>query len=154
MALVFPGMEPVGGIDMALPTAYEAYRTTQVKTSSPADLLLLLYDGAIKWCQKAVIHLNSGDGEAAHQALLKSQDIISELMISLDFAAGEEIAQGLYQLYDYMYSRLVEANIKKEEELVAEVVGMLQEMREMWGQVAKQVQYQGLGTTGGLDIVK
>lgn len=139
---------------MAFATGYDAYRTTQVKTSSPADLLLMLYDGGIKWCQKASIHLEQGEGEAAHQALLKSQDIISELMISLDFSADEEIAQGLYDLYDYMHNRLVEANIKKDGAMVTEVAGMLREMRDVWSQVAKQVQHQGLGTTGGLDIVK
>ena len=92
--------------------------------------------------------------EEAHQALLKSQDIIDELIVSLDFSAGEEIAQGLYELYDYMRRRLIEANIKKEKELVAEVVGMLQELRETWAEVATIIQQQGSGTRGALNIIK
>lgn len=140
---------------MALPTGvYQAYRTTQIQTASPADLLLLLYDGAIKWCKQAEAYLDNGQGELAHKALLKGQDIIDELVISLDFSAGGEIAQGLYQLYDYMRRRLIEANIKKEKELVAEVVAMLQELRETWAEVAGRVQHRGSGTGGGLDISK
>ena len=78
--------------------------------------------------------------EAAHQALVKAQDIISELNVSLDFSASQEIAQGLSQLYDYMYDRLVESNIKKEAEPITEVIGMLEEMREMWAEVARAAQ--------------
>lgn len=139
---------------MALPTGYQAYRTTQIQTSSPLDLVLLLYDGAIKLCKQAELHMEREQREEAHQALLKSQDIIDELIVSLDFSAGEEIAQGLYELYDYMRRRLIEANIKKEKELVAEVVGMLQELRETWAEVATIIQQQGSGTRGALNIIK
>lgn len=140
---------------MALPTgAYQAYRTTQIKTASPADLLLLLYDGAIKWCKLAEMHLDSGEGELAHQALLRGQDILDELVISLDFSAGGEIAQGLYQLYDYMRRRLIEANIKKDKELVIEIVGMLQELREVWLEASKAAQQPNPGASGGLDVIK
>ncbi len=139
---------------MAVPTAYQAYRTTQIQTASPTELILLLYDGAIKWCKQAVMHLGSSDLEAAHQALVKAQDIISELNVSLDFSASQEIAQGLSQLYDYMYDRLVESNIKKEAEPITEVIGMLEEMREMWAEVARAAQSQGPSITAGLDITK
>lgn len=139
---------------MALPTGvYQAYRTTQVQTASPADLLLLLYDGAIKWCRQAEIHLDNGDREEAHKALLRSQDIIDELMVSLDHSAGP-IAEGLSQLYDYMRWRLIEANIQKNKEPIAEVVKMLEELRETWDQAAKSVQHQRQEVSGGLDISK
>ena len=124
---------------MALPTGvYQAYRTTQIQTASSADLLLLLYDGAIKWCKQAEVHLDSGQGELAHKALLKSQDIIDELIVSLDFSAGQEIAQGLYQLYDYMRRCLIEANMKKEKEPVVQVAAMLEELRDTWAEVARR----------------
>ena len=120
--------------------AYQAYRTTQVQTSSPAELILLLYDGAIKYCRQAEAHLDNGERELAHNALLRSQDIIDELAVSLDFSASEEIAQGLAQLYDYMGQRLIEANIKKDKAPITEVVAMLQELRETWAEVAKMAQ--------------
>ena len=120
--------------------AYQAYRTTQIQTASPAELILLLYDGAIKYCKQAEVHLDNGEKELAHNALLKSQDIIDELAVSLDFSASEEIAQGLAQLYDYMGQRLIEANIKKDKAPITEVVAMLQELRETWAEVAKMAQ--------------
>jgi flagellar protein FliS len=120
--------------------AYQAYRTTQVQTSSPAELILLLYDGAIKYCRQAEAHLDNGERELAHNALLRSQDIIDELAVSLDFSAGEEIAQGLSQLYDYMGQRLVEANIHKDKAPITEVAAMLQELRETWAEAARLVQ--------------
>ncbi|MGI6566591.1 MAG: flagellar export chaperone FliS [Firmicutes bacterium] len=120
--------------------AYQAYRTTQVQTSSPAELILLLYDGAIKYCRQAEAHLDNGERELAHNALLRSQDIIDELAVSLDFSAGEEIAQGLLQLYDYMGQRLVEANIHKDKAPITEVAAMLQELREAWAEAARLVQ--------------
>ena len=136
----------------ALPAGvYQAYRTTQVQTASPADLLLMLYDGAIKWCKKAEMHLDNNEGEQAHKALLKSQDIIDELMVSLDPSAGA-IAQGLSQLYDYMRWRLVEANMQKSKEPITEVVKMLEELRETWAEAAKSVQHHRQETSGGLDI--
>ena len=120
--------------------AYQAYRTTQVQTASPAELILLLYDGAIKYCRQAEAHLDNGERELAHNALLRSQDIIDELAVSLDFSAGEEIAQGLLQLYDYMGQRLVEANIHKDKAPITEVAAMLQELRETWAEAARLVQ--------------
>ncbi len=120
--------------------AYQAYRTTQVQTSSPAELILLLYDGAIKYCRQAEAHPDNGERELAHNALLRSQDIIDELAVSLDFSAGEEIAQGLLQLYDYMGQRLVEANIHKDKAPITEVAAMLQELRETWAEAARLVQ--------------
>ena len=120
--------------------AYQAYRTTQIQTASPAELILLLYDGAIKYCKQAQLHLENGEKELAHNALIRSQDIIDELAVSLDFSASEEIAQGLAQLYDYMGQRLIEANIKKDKAPITEVVAMLQELRETWAEVAKMAQ--------------
>ena len=120
--------------------AYQAYRTTQVQTSSPAELILLLYDGAIKYCRQAEAHLDNGERELAHNALLRRQDIIDELAESLDFSAGEEIAQGLLQLYDNMGQRLGEANIHKDKAPITEVAAMLQELREAWAEAARLVQ--------------
>jgi flagellar protein FliS len=123
--------------------AYQAYRTTQIQTASPAELILLLYDGAIKYCKQAQLHLENGEKELAHNALIRSQDIIDELAVSLDFSASEEIAKGLAQLYDYMGQRLIEANIKKDKAPIAEVVAMLEELRETWSEAAKLAQRRG-----------
>ena len=123
--------------------AYQAYRNTQVQTASPAELVLLLYDGAIKFCKQAEMYLDRGDKEQAHNALIRSQDIIDELAASLDSSASEEIAKGLSQLYDYMVQRLIEANIKKDKAPIEEVVTMLQELRETWAEAARLAQRRG-----------
>ena len=123
--------------------AYQAYRPTQIQTASPAELILLLYDGAIKYCKQAQLHLENGEKELAHNALIRSQDIIDELAVSLDFSASEEIAKGLAQLYDSMGQRLTEANIKKDKAPIAEVVAMLEELRETWSEAAKLAQRRG-----------
>ncbi len=114
--------------------AYQAYRQTQVSTASQGELLIMLFDGAIRFCRQAQEHMESGDIEQANSKLIRTQDIISELILALDLDVGE-IAQSLQQLYTYIYDLLVQANIKKEPQKVEEALHMLTQLRDTWEQV-------------------
>lgn len=112
---------------MALPNPYQQYRQQQVNTAPPEKLLLMLFDGAVRFGRIAVKSLQEKQDETAHAHLLKTQAIVEELISSLNF--DYEIAQYLYSLYDYIYRRLVEANIKKDPAMAEEAVNMLTELR-------------------------
>lgn len=107
-----------------------------VETVTPAQLVLMLYNGAIRFLKQAQMGLEEGKLEVCHQNILKAQDILTELMTSLDLEQGE-IARNLYQLYDYMYHRLVDANIKKDGQILLEVQQFLSELRETWSEAIK-----------------
>ncbi len=117
---------------------YKQYKQTSVKTASPERLIIMLYDGAIKFLNRAKIKMNEQDIEETNRALLKTQDIISELMIGLNMEAGE-IAQNLYNLYDYFQHRLIEANTKKAPGIIDEILGYLVELRETWAEAAVKI---------------
>jgi flagellar protein FliS len=115
--------------------AYNAYKNNSVMAASPNKLVIMLYDGAIKNLKLAEIALNEKNIENVNTYLKKSQDIIVEFMSTLNFEAGGEIAQNLYQLYDYMYNRLVRANIDKDIAAIIEVKKYLEELRDTWAQI-------------------
>jgi flagellar protein FliS len=118
---------------------YQKYKSTQIETSNQEKLLLMLYDGAINFIKQAKDGLEEEDYETANNFLVKTQDIINELMATLDLERGGEIARNLEALYDYMNRRLMEANINKEVEPIEEVAGMLEELRETWSQAIEKV---------------
>lgn len=111
------------------------YRRTQIETASPAKLLLMLYDGAITRLQKARTHIDQNEMAEAHALLIRTQDIILELMVSLDWDVGGEIPARLHSLYDFMYRRLVDANIQKDKHLIDEVLAILEPLRVTWAEV-------------------
>ncbi len=114
-----------------LANPHQKYQQSQVETSSPAKLLLMLYDGALKSIQGARVGMMEKDYEKANQHLTKAQDIIFELMSSLDLEVGE-VAQNLYLLYDYMIQQLVQSNIKKDPQILTQVESLLKDLRETW----------------------
>ena len=118
--------------------AYQMYKKTQVSTASQGDLLLMLFDGAIRFANQGRQAIAEQDMEQANVKLLRAQDIVTELMISLDLDQGE-IAENLYQLYSFIYELLVEANIKKDVNLIDQAVRFLTELRDTWRQVVGQV---------------
>lgn len=116
--------------------AYQMYRQTQVSTASQGELLLMLFDGAIRFARQAQEHMAEGKLEEASKKLIRAQDIVDELILALDLSVGE-IAESLQQLYTYIHDLLVQANVKKEPEVVDEALHMLSELRETWGQVVE-----------------
>ena len=117
--------------------AYAAneYMNNQVMSASRKKLLIMLYDGAIKNLKIAEIAIDEKNIEKTNSNLTKTQAILAELMSSLDFNSGGEIARNLYQLYEYMYNKLVKANINKDKDAVSEVRNFIEELRETWMQI-------------------
>ncbi|NLV21318.1 MAG: flagellar export chaperone FliS [Syntrophomonadaceae bacterium] len=113
-----------------------AYKKNQINTTSNENLVLMLYDGARKFINRGVKSIREGDIEEANNSLLRAQNIISELMAGINFEAGE-IARQLYTLYEYMYFKLVQANIKKDPHDCEEVLAMVEELRTVWVQASK-----------------
>lgn len=124
---------------------YEAYRRTQVTTASQGELILLAYEGALKWLASARAELEKEkpDIEAVHQGLVRTQAIISELQSALRLEQTGDVGSGLYQLYDYMLERLMEANIHKDIQRVDEVMGMVRELQEAWVSIIRGTSAQG-----------
>jgi len=112
-----------------------AYKTQQIMTASPEQLTLLLYNGAIRFVDEAVRALEEGEREKSHKANLRAQDIIHELMATLDMQY--EISQNWYKLYDYIDYRLVQGNIKQDKEQLLEARQMLAELRDTWVEAMK-----------------
>ena len=114
---------------------YRQYQKVQVETAGRGSLLLMLYEGALRFLRRARKSLEEGDLQGAHNNLLRVEDIISELMASLDLEKGGEVAPALYSLYDFMYQLLLEANLKKEPQPLDVVEKMLEELRDAWKEV-------------------
>jgi len=110
---------------------YAQYQKTQIETADKGKLLLMLYDGALRFLGHARKALLEKDLEGANNYLVKVQDIVAELMSSLDLEAGE-IAVSLFRLYEYMHYLLVQANVKKDAGPLDQVEGMLAELRDTW----------------------
>jgi flagellar protein FliS len=115
-----------------------SYKETQIKTATPGKLILMMYDGAIKNLNQALQDMDDEHRryDSISNSLIKAQDIIAELMISLDFDRGGEIARNLFGLYVFMNRRLLDGNIKKDKTPLEEVKSLLIELRGAWAEVA------------------
>lgn len=116
--------------------AAAVYRDNKIKTANPAELTLMLYEGAIKFCNIALMAIEKNDIEKANINIIKAERIITELRSTLDFKYP--VANQFEIVYDYIYRRLVEANIKKDPEILEEALGYIREMRDTWKDVMKQ----------------
>lgn len=122
------------------------YLETTVQTANPAQLLVMLYDGAIRFCRQGIEAIKENKYSDANTNLLKAQKIINEFMITIDRSSS--VADGLLRLYEYFNMRLVEANTQKNTEPAEEVLGHLIELKETWFQAAKEYN-QLVGQTNG-----
>lgn len=111
------------------------YLETTVQTATPAQLLIMLCDGAIRFCKASIEAIRTNNFEEANTQLVKVQNIISEFAITIDRSTA--ISEPLLRLYEYFNYRLIEANMKKSTEPVEEVLGYLIDMKETWIQAAK-----------------
>jgi len=117
---------------------YSQYKKAAIQTASQGKLILMMYDGAIKFINIALENIPLKKYDIVNKNIIKAQDIITELMLALNIEVGGEIARNLYSLYDYMNRRLVEANIKKNSEIAQEVLRLLSELKEAWDTVIKK----------------
>ncbi|MCD6449927.1 MAG: flagellar export chaperone FliS [Thermotogaceae bacterium] len=109
-----------------------------VRTASPAKLIELLYQRAVELLKSAEKFVTNKEYIKANENLKKAQDIVTELNLSLDMEKGGQIAQNLRALYNYMFKKLVDANVKKDAEAIKEVRGMLEELLDTWREVMKK----------------
>ncbi len=110
----------------------EAYQSQAVETASPARLVSLLFEGALAQIGQARVAIELGLVEEAHDRLLKAQAIVTELSASLNMKEGGELATRLAALYDYCTNQLVEANVRKDAEVLDPVVDVLRSLGESW----------------------
>ncbi|MDR7235710.1 flagellar export chaperone FliS [Neobacillus drentensis] len=121
---------------MAFIKPYQTYQKQAVTTSKPEELTLMLYQGMVKFIRLSKKALQENQLEESHRNNLKAQDILSELMVTL--RKEYTISDSLFALYDYMKSRLIEANIQKKVDIFEEVEGYALELSETWSTAIKQ----------------
>ena len=115
-----------------------AYKKASVNTLDQNKLIIMLYDGAIKNANFAVQYMESGEIEKVHDSLIKTKNIVTELLATLNMEQGGEIAKNLKSLYSYMFSQLIEANMEKKSEPVLTVIDLLKELRGAWVQIREK----------------
>jgi len=108
------------------------YRRTSVVTADPKRLVLMCYEGAIDNLKIGRQKIIEKDYEAKSKAFVKTQDIINELLCSLDFEKGGSIAKNLDSLYNYMLRRIIHADVNRDISAIEEVIGMLNELKSAW----------------------
>ncbi len=114
---------------------YNQYKSNSINTATPEELTLMLYNGLIKFIMQAQVAVDDNCIEKANNGIVRAQAIITEFQSTLDM--NYEVAQNLELLYDYMYRRLIEANLKKDKDILEEVLGMAKELRDTWAQAMK-----------------
>ena len=113
----------------------DIYLRNKIMTATPAELTLLLYEGAIKFANKAIMAIEKKDMEQAHNNIMKTQRIIEEFRATLNFKYP--VAKEFDNVYEYLLRRLVDANIKKDTEILEECLTHLRTMRDTWKEVMK-----------------
>ncbi|WP_033168603.1 flagellar export chaperone FliS [Clostridium sp. KNHs205] len=112
-----------------------AYQNNAIQTASPAELTLMLYEGAIKFTNIALMAIEEGNVEKVHLNIVKVENIILELRSTLDHKYP--VAEDFDRVYDYIYRCLVDANVKKDKWKLEEALGFIREMRDTWKEVMK-----------------
>lgn len=114
---------------------YAAYANNKVMTASPAELTLMLYEGAIKFCNIAIVAIEEKQIEKAHNNIIKVENIIMEFQSTLNHKYP--VAKDFDNVYSYLMKRLTEANLKKDKEILEEVLMHLRTMRDTWKEVMR-----------------
>ncbi len=120
---------------------YAQYNNSKVLTASPAELTLMLYEGAIKFCNIAVMAMEKKDVQKAHNNIIRVQRIIEEFRSTLDRKYA--VAEDFDRVYVYILKRLLEANIKKDPAILEEILEHLRSMRDTWLEVMKSNKVKG-----------
>lgn len=131
---------------MNMQAAVNLYQQTAIKSTPPERLLIMVYDAEIKFLNLAITAIEQGQNEEANKNLLKSQEILNELMVDLDM--DFEVSHNLFRLYEYFKARLIEANIKKDVNPVQEVLQHVSGLRDTWVEAAVLAKKEAAGRTG------
>ncbi|WP_427138372.1 flagellar export chaperone FliS [Psychrobacillus psychrodurans] len=127
---------------MAINNPYAAYKNNSINTSTPGELTLMLYNGCLKFIQQAKNALNNENFQELNTSSQKAQAIISELMVTLD--TSYPVSQNMLVLYEFVNSRLIDGNIKKDAKMFEEAAAIITDFRDTWKQVIqinRQKQY-------------
>ena len=109
-----------------------AYAENNIATQSPGGLIVMLYEGAIRFLKQALLELEAGNAPEKGRLISKAAAIIDELNVSLDMEAGGEVAQNLRKLYNFAVAHLDQANLKKDPQRIRDVIGILEELLQGW----------------------
>lgn len=120
---------------MAVQNPYAKYNDSKVLTATPAELTLMLYEGAIKFCNIAIMGIEQGDIQKAHTNIVKVQKIVDEFRATLDMKYP--VAKDFDRVYVYLQRRLIDANLTKDKEIVEEIATHLRSMRDTWKEVMR-----------------
>lgn len=120
---------------MSMANPYQAYRQNAVNTATPGELTLMLYDGCLKFIRLAREAINNNDIQAKNTNIQKAQNIITELMVTLDMKY--EISKQMMPLYDFVRRKLIEANVKNSLQSLEEAETIVREFRNTWKEVIK-----------------
>lgn len=131
---------------MAINNPYKAYKNNSVTTASPGELTLMLYNGCIKFIQQAKKAIQDNDYTEKNKNIQKAQDIINELMVTLNM--DYDVSKNMMVLYDYMKRRLIDSNVKNDIAILDEVEELVVEFRDTWKQVIQLNRQQQYGQGG------
>ena len=128
---------------MAYRTALSTYKETRIKTASQGQLIIMLYNEAVRQLDHALVLLDNKDSEKKDpskiekigKAIVKTQEIVSELMVSLDFEQGGDIAKNLFALYTWFNRELMEANISHEARRISAIRDLIDDLRNAWQEI-------------------
>ena len=146
---------------MAYTNAISAYRETRIKTASQGQLIIMLYDEAIKNLNNGIelIEMNNkgkkdpGRIEKINKSILKAQEIVTELIVSLDFEQGGDIAKNLFALYTWFNQELLEGNIRQDLDRLTVVRDQISELRGAWNEIVDRTASDNIGkSVGGVNI--
>jgi len=120
---------------VAIYNGYSQYKENSIYTSTPEELVLMLYNGLVKFIMQAQSAVEEKNYEKANEALKRAQDIVIHFQCTLDMKY--EISKDLVKLYDYMYKRLIDANIKKDKRVLQDLLTIAKELRDTWTKAMK-----------------
>lgn len=115
--------------------AYDQYKENSIKTAAPEELTLMLFNGLVKFLMQAQTAIEANNIEKANNGIIRAQAIVKEFQATLDM--NYEVSENLDSIYDYMYRRLVEANLKKDNTIITEILGYAKDLRDAWAQAMK-----------------
>lgn len=117
---------------------HDQYKQTEINTANQGKLIVMLYDGAIKFLNIALENMDPQTYDVVNNNILKTQDIITELLLSLNTKEGGEISTSLFNLYIYFKKKLLEANIEKNSDIIKEIINHLKELRDAWDKISSR----------------
>lgn len=118
------------------PNAYNIYKNNSVNFSSKEQMLIMLLDGAVKFAKRGKLAISENNIKLAHDSITRTQDIFTELKVTLDTNAGDWAKQ-MFSVYSFINERLFQANIKKDEAIMDEVIPLIEEVRNIWNEAYK-----------------